>query len=80
MFEEEIWSDDMHTDIFFFPSEHIHVRVHSRGDVDLYTTLEFVDHDSSTSTYFVSHGVTASVNYSSPVGYVVHVHVCTCIL
>lgn len=41
---------------FFFPSEH--VRVHSRGDVDLYTTLEFVDHDSSTSTYFVSHGVT----------------------
>lgn len=58
MFEEEIWSDDMHTDIFFFPSEHIHVHVHSRGDVDLYTTLEFVDHDSSTSTYFVSHGVT----------------------
>lgn len=43
---------------FFFPSEHIHVRVHSRGDVDLFTTLEFVDHDSSTSTYFVSHGVT----------------------
>lgn len=58
MFEEEIWSDDMHTDIFFFPSEHIHVCIHSRGDVDLYTTLEFVDHDSSTSTYFVSHGVT----------------------
>lgn len=79
MFEEEIWSDDIHTDIFFFPIRTYSCTRSFKGRCrSLYTTLEFVDHDSSTSTYFVSHGVTASVNYSSPVGYVVHV--CTCIL
>lgn len=61
MFEEEEISEksDQMTctlTFFFFPSEQIHVRVHS--SVDVGTTLEYVDHDSSTRAYFISHGVT----------------------